>query len=146
LRTSSSHEEGAERKWSITTKEFLGKDGTVRKLRCAELEWERSKESGKMECVERPGSEFEIEADLVLLAAGFLHVEHGPLVADLGLSLDPRGNIEVDPNSMSSVPGVFATGDAMRGASLVVTAMHDGRAMADGVDAFLRDGGSVKPA
>jgi NADPH-dependent glutamate synthase beta subunit-like oxidoreductase len=84
-----------------------------------------------------PESEFELPADLVLLAMGFVHVEHGPLVRDLSLALDPRGNLQVDGGRMTSTPGVFAAGDAMLGASLVVRAIDDGRQAAEGIDRYL---------
>lgn len=78
-----------------------------------------------------------LEADLVLLALGFVHVEHGPLVREAGLCLDQQGNITVDENAMTCVPGIFAAGDAVQGASLVVRAMHQGRRAAEGVEKFL---------
>jgi len=87
---------------------------------------------------EAPGTEFELKADLVLLALGFLHVEHGPIVEQLGLATDDRGNLVVDANFQTNVPGVFAAGDTVAGASLVVRAIAQGRQMAAAVDAFLR--------
>lgn len=137
LRTSTSHEEGCKRLWSILTKEFLGKDGHVTGLRCAELEWSEPDENGRRTFKEIPGSEFELKADLVLLAMGFLHVEHGPLVSGLGLQVDGRGNIVVDENGMTSAQGVFAAGDTISGASLVVRAIDSGRRVAAGVDRYL---------
>ena len=123
LRTSSSHEEGCERMWSILTKEFVGDEqGNVKALRCVKLEW-TTDESGRMSFTEIPGSEFTLEADLVLLATGFLHTKHGPLVEGFGLERDERGNIKVDQNLMTNVPGVFAAGDTVLGASLVVRAI-----------------------
>ena len=83
------------------------------------------------------GSEFELQADLVLLAMGFVHPEHPGIVTDLELKLDRRGNIEVDPQFMTSVPGVFAAGDCQRGQSLVVWAIAEGRKAARNVDQFL---------
>jgi len=87
--------------------------------------------------VEVPGSEFELEVELALLALGFLHAEHGPLLEDLGVELDPRGNLAVGPDYMSSAPGVFSAGDAHTGASLVVRALDHGRRAAAAVDAYL---------
>ena len=137
LRTSTAQEEGCERSWSVSTKEFLGKGGQVSKLRCVRLEWSGPDASGRWNSREIPGSEFELSADLVLLAMGFVHVKHGPLVRDLSLALDPRGNLLVDETLMTSTPGVFSAGDAKLGASLVVRAIDDGRQAAEGIDRFL---------
>jgi glutamate synthase (NADPH/NADH) small chain len=137
LRTSSSQEEGCERLWSIQTKAFLGEEGTVRKLRCVKLDWSEPDAAGRRTFREIPGSEFDLRADLVLLAMGFVHVEHGPLVRDLGVATDPRGNIVTDGNLMTTVPGVFGAGDAVMGASLVVRAIDMGRRAAEGVRRYL---------
>jgi len=138
MRTSSSHQEGCERMWSISTKEFVGDRSGVKKLRCVRIEWSDPDEAGRRIFREIPGSEFELESDLVLLAMGFVHIEHGPLVRELGLSIDDRGNVAVDPDRMTSVPGVFAAGDAVLGASLVVRAIDSGRLAAAGVDRYLQ--------
>jgi NAD(P)H-dependent glutamate synthase small subunit len=137
LRTSTAQEEGCEREWSVQTKEFAGENGRVKKLRCARLDWSEPDAAGRRTFREIPGSEFEIPADLVLLAMGFVHVEHGPLVRDLGVKTDPRGNIVTDRNFMTSVPGVFGAGDAVIGASLIVRAIDLGRRAADGADRYL---------
>jgi glutamate synthase (NADPH) small chain len=137
MRTSSSHEEGCERSWSVSTKEFVGSDGGVEKLRCVRLEWSEPDESGRRYFREVPGSGFELAADLVLLAMGFVHVEHGPLVRDLGVATDGRGNLVVDASLMTNAPGVFAAGDSMYGASLVVRAIDLGRKAAGGIDLYL---------
>ncbi|MEW6719050.1 MAG: glutamate synthase subunit beta [Thermodesulfobacteriota bacterium] len=137
LRTSSSQEEGCERMWSIQTKEFEGADGRVRNLKCVRLDWSEPDAGGRRSFREIPGTEFDLRADLVLLAMGFVHVEHGPLVRDLGVATDPRGNIVVDGNFMTNVPGVFGAGDAVLGASLVVRAIDTGRRAAWGADAWL---------
>jgi glutamate synthase (NADPH/NADH) small chain len=86
---------------------------------------------------EVPGSEFELEADLVLLAMGFVHVEHSELIAGFGIELNARGNIPVDERYMTGVDGLFAAGDASRGASLVVWAIHEGREAARGIHDYL---------
>ncbi|HEY3252624.1 MAG TPA: glutamate synthase subunit beta [Polyangiaceae bacterium] len=130
LRTSSSHEEGGQRDWSVSTERVSG-NGKVEKLHCVRVELK----AGRFERVS--GSEFELEADLVLLAMGFVHPEHPGIVTDLELSLDRRGNIEVDPQFMTSVPGIFAAGDCQRGQSLVVWAIAEGRKAARNVDQFL---------
>ena len=90
------------------------------------------------------GSEFDVDADLVLLAMGFLHPERHGLVESLGVELDPRGNVKTDANKMSSVPGIFAAGDASRGQSLVVWALAEGREAARGIDLYLM--GETQPA
>jgi glutamate synthase (NADPH/NADH) small chain len=131
LRTSSSHEEGGTRDWSVSTERVSGSGGKVERLECVRVELK----NGKFERV--PGSEFQIPAELVLLAMGFVHPEHPGIVEDLGVSLDRRGNVAVGPNFMTSVPGVFAAGDCQRGQSLVVWAIAEGRKAARGVDLFL---------
>jgi len=137
LRSSSSHEEGCERMWGIKTLEFLGEEGRVKGLRCVSIGGPEPDAPGHQGVGWHPGSEFELEADLVLIAAGFVHVEHGPLVRNLGLGLDGRGSIVVGPDGMTSVAGVFAAGDAVEGASLVVKAIRQGRLAAEAVDLFL---------
>jgi glutamate synthase (NADPH/NADH) small chain len=102
------------------------------------VEWARDKASGQYSMKEVPGSGFVLQADLVLLAMGFVHVEHSKLLTDLGVQFDSRGNIQTDKNYMSSVPGVFAAGDAVRGASLVVWAINQGRQAAQAVDTYLK--------
>jgi len=138
MRTSSSHDEGCERMWSIGTKGFEGKDGKVTTLKAVKLDWSCKDAQGRPACQDIPGSEFELKADLVLLALGFVHVEHGPLVKDLGLNLDQRGNITVDANFMTSAKGMFAAGDAEMGASLVVRAIYRGRKAAEGINEYLK--------
>ncbi len=137
MRSSTSHEEGCGRKWSILTKKFKGKDGKVQSLECVEITWSEPDTNDRRSFKEIPGSEFELKADLVLFATGFVHVEHGPLVQDLALKLDGRGNIQVDSNFMTSTEGVFAAGDTVMGASLVVRAIAQGRKAAEGVKKFL---------
>ncbi len=138
LRTSSSHEEGASRDWSINTKRLSGDaEGHVRKLHGVRLEWQTQDNGGPPRMVEIPGSELEIDADLVLLALGFLGPERAPLLADLGVELDARGNVACGPDWATSVPGVFSCGDMRRGQSLVVWAIWEGREAARGVDAYL---------
>jgi glutamate synthase (NADPH/NADH) small chain len=131
LRTSSSHEEGGTRDFSISTERMTGKNGRVEKLHCVRVEMRE----GKFERV--PGSEFVLDAELVLLAMGFVHPEHEGVVEQLGVKLDRRGNVAIDPNFMSSVSGVFAAGDCERGQSLVVWAIADARKAARRVDYFL---------
>jgi glutamate synthase (NADPH/NADH) small chain len=130
LRTSSSHEEGGARDWSVSTERITG-NGKVEALHCVRVEFR----AGKFERV--AGSEFTLPADLVLLAMGFVHPEREGVVEQLGVELDARGNVRIDKSFMSTVPGVFAAGDCQRGQSLVVWAIADGRRAARGVDQFL---------
>ncbi len=135
LRTSSAHEEGGERDWSVSTKAFLGENGQVKQLHCVRLEWKN--EGGRMQMKEIPGSDFMIDADLVLLAMGFLHPEHKGMLENLGVELDPRGNVKAGDDYMTSVPGIFSAGDMRRGQSLIVWAIWEGRECAVGVDRYL---------
>ncbi len=140
FRVSSAHEEGGERVYAVSTKEFLGDEqGNVRALRLVEVEMK----DGRFAEVE--GSEREIPAELVLFAMGFTGPEQDGVVAQLGVDLDERGNIKRDKGYMSSVPGVFVAGDAGRGQSLIVWAIAEGRAAAAGVDRYLR-GGTTLPS
>jgi len=140
LRTSTSHQEGCERQWSILTKSFEGNEnGEVTKLICVEVEWKKS-EDGSMKMIEVEDSEFEIEADLVLLAMGFVHPIHEGLVNNLSLKLDQRGNVEADEISFkASSDKVFVAGDCRRGQSLVVWAISEGRKCAERIDNFLKE-------
>ena len=136
LRTSAAHEEGGVRDYSIATKSFSGANGSVRKLHAVRLEWQPS-ETGRQTMNEVEGSEFDIDADLVLLAMGFLGPERNGLLEDLGVELTDRGNVKVDETMMTSVPGVFSAGDMSRGQSLVVWAIAEGREAAHHVDQYL---------
>jgi len=135
LRMSSSHEEGCRRRWSVLTKELTGSGAHVLELRGCEVEWNEGPQGWEMK--KRPGSGFAIPADLVLLSMGFLHVVRRGLVDALGLELDGRGNVVVD-RWMSSQPGIFAAGDTVRGASLVVHAINQGRLAAAAADRWLQ--------
>jgi NAD(P)H-dependent glutamate synthase small subunit len=137
LSTSSSQEEGCRRLWDIATKALVGEEGAVKKLRCVQLDGSEPDEKGRRTFREIAGSEFEIETELVLLAMGFVHLEHGPLVEELHLDRDGRGNLRVASNYMTSVAGVFAAGDSMTGASLVVRSIDSGRLAAAAVDSYL---------
>src|SRR5262245_31615495 len=129
LRTSSSHEEGVERDFAVMTVEFIGEDGRVKRLHCARVD-------NKFKPV--PGTEFEVKADLVLLAMGFVHPVHEGMIKSLSLALDPRGNVKADTLAYrSSNPKVFACGDMRRGQSLVVWAIREGRQAAHAVDKVL---------
>jgi glutamate synthase (NADPH/NADH) small chain len=140
LRTSSSHEEGAERDFAIATKSFEGEDGRVTKLTACRVEWGRD-EKGGMAMREVPGSEFTIPADLVLLAMGYVHPVHEGMIEQLAVARDARGNVKAPTEGggayATSVPKVFAAGDMRRGQSLIVWAIREGRQCAREVDAFL---------
>ena len=135
LRSSTSHEEGCTRRWAVLTKKLAGDGQQVKELHGVQVEWTSGPGGYKMK--ELPGTEFVQKADLVLLAMGFAHVVHTGLVQNMGLKLDPKGNLAVDPNCMTSQSGVFAVGDAAAGASLVVHAIAAGRKAAEAIDRFL---------
>ncbi|HEY6022668.1 MAG TPA: glutamate synthase subunit beta [Pseudolabrys sp.] len=129
LRISSSHEEGVTREFAVLTQKFTGENGHVKKLHCVHVD-------ANFKPV--PGTEFEIEADLVLLAMGFVHPVHEGMLKSLGVALDQRGNVSADTSAyLTSVPKVFAAGDMRRGQSLVVWAIREGRQAAHAVDKFL---------
>jgi glutamate synthase (NADPH) small chain len=129
MRTSSSQAEGAERDFAVATVAFEGKDGNVKTLKCARA---------GADFKPIPGTEFELKADLVLLAMGFVHPIHDGMVKNLGVKLDPRGNVEANVKDYkTSLDKVFAAGDARRGQSLVVWAIREGRQAARAVDEYL---------
>lgn len=136
LRTSSSHEEGGRRNWQILTKAFLGDGGRVRKVQTVDVAFDPG-DKGRLVFQEIAGSEREWPADLVLLALGFSGPEPETLVARLGLELDAHGAIRTSADYMTSVPGIFAAGDARRGQSLIVWAISEGREAARSVDVYL---------
>lgn len=137
LRTSSSHEEGCERLWNIATAELAG-NGRVERAVVDVVEWlPPDAPGGRPRMQVKEGSRFTIDADLVLLAMGFVHVEHGPLVTELGVELDERGNVKTGSYGETSVPGIFAAGDTRLGASLVVRAIATGRKAAIACDRHL---------
>jgi glutamate synthase (NADPH/NADH) small chain len=147
LRTSSSHEEGCERDWAVTTKAFVddGK-GRIRALRAARVEWQKDPLTGQMKMAEVPGSEFELPADLVLFAMGFVSPTSG-LLDQLGVERDARGNAKADTEGAGAyatgVSKVFAAGDMRRGQSLVVWAIREGRQCARAIDEFLMGASSL---
>jgi glutamate synthase (NADPH/NADH) small chain len=143
-RVSSAHEEGGERLYAVSTTEFIGDaDGHVRGLKVMQVE--QKVENGRMTFAPIAGTEFDLKADLVLLAMGFTGPERAGLVAELGIELNARGNVKRDARWMTNVPGVFVAGDMQRGQSLIVWAIAEGRSAARGVDAFLM-GRSELPA
>jgi glutamate synthase (NADPH/NADH) small chain len=120
----------------VLTKKFTGENGHVKKLHAVRIEWKKD-EKGQMKMVEIPGSEFVLDAELVLLAMGFVHPVHDGMIQQLGVNLDSRGNVMVDKNHMTSKEGVFAAGDMAIGQSLVVRAIKQGRNAARGIDTYL---------
>jgi glutamate synthase (NADPH) small chain len=136
LKTSSSQEEGCERMWSISTLKFIGEAQQVTGVEVEEVTWERINGCYSMKQV--PGTKRIIEADIVLLALGFIHPVHDGLLNDLAIDLDSRNNIKVDKNQSTSLQKVFAAGDSVNGASLVVNAIASGRKAAKEIDLFLR--------
>lgn len=135
-RVSSSHLEGGKRLWSVTTKRFEGDDqGKLKKLQCSEVEW--VDRDGRMIPVEKEGTDFTIEADLAILAMGFLGPGPDPLADDLALERDQKSSLVVDDSCMTSLPGIFSAGDMARGQSLAVRAMADGKSAADHIKEYL---------
>jgi glutamate synthase (NADPH/NADH) small chain len=144
LRTSHAHEEGGRREWRVWTTGFSGARGRVERLHAVRVE-EKAGAARRSRFVPVAGSEFTIDVDLVILAIGFSGPRREGLLAELGVDLDAAGNVAVEAHSgMTSVPGVFAAGDARRGASLIVWAIREGRDAAAGIDQYLRAGASLR--
>jgi glutamate synthase (NADPH/NADH) small chain len=144
FRVSSAHEEGGDRLYSVSTERFTGDEsGHVRRLHAVNVEMVR--QNGRMQFNPVPGTEFQLETDLVLLAMGFVGAEKQPLLTQLGVKISDRGTVWRDPQWMTSVPGVFTAGDMQRGQSLIVWAIAEGRSAARGVDTYLM-GSSSLPA
>jgi glutamate synthase (NADPH/NADH) small chain len=139
LKTTSSHEEGCERKWAVNTKAFIGdENGNLKALRMVDLEWKLQPDGRPARFEEVPGSEREIPCELAFLAMGFLHPQHDGMINDLGIEMDERGNVKAAENAFqTSIPKVFACGDMRRGQSLVVWAISEGRECARKVDEYL---------
>jgi len=143
LKTSTSHEEGGERRWAVLTKKFIGENGVVKKILCVNVVFEKDA-AGCPVMREVPCSEFEIAADMVILAMGFVGPEKQGLLESLGVELDNRGNVKTNATYMTSIPKVFSAGDMRRGQSLIVWAISEGRRAAYSVDEYLM-GSSVLP-
>jgi glutamate synthase (NADPH/NADH) small chain len=138
LRETHAHKEGGEQRWAVMTKAFLGKEGRVEKLRCVEVEWQRGEGGAMKGPLEKAGTEFEVEADLVLLAMGFTGPGRNRIVEDLGVEKDGRGKVGADERNMTNIPGIFVAGDMREGQSLVVRAIADGRRAARGIRGYLK--------
>ncbi|MBN2456809.1 MAG: glutamate synthase subunit beta [Sedimentisphaerales bacterium] len=135
MRNSTSHEEGCKRQWSVKTMKFSGIETRVTQLQCCQVEW--FQKNGIWNLKELPGTEFTLHADIVLLAMGFLHVNHNELVKEFDLKLDDSGNVATG-NCQTSQPEVFAAGDTASGASLIVRAIDSGRQTATAIDNWLK--------
>jgi glutamate synthase (NADPH/NADH) small chain len=140
LKTSTSHEEGVDRKWAIATREFIGDaNGNLKALEVVDLEWKITEEGKPAHFVEVPGSEREIPCELALLAMGFVHPEHEGMINELDVELDERGNVKATEKSyQTNISKIFTAGDMRRGQSLVVWAINEGRECANSVHAFLK--------
>ena len=137
LRTSTSHDEGAERDFAITTQKFGGTKKGVESLQTVRVEWKQGSD-GRLEMVEVKNSIEQLKADLVLLAMGFMHPAHQGILENLSVKLDKRGNVDANTSDYkTSINKVFAAGDMRRGQSLVVWAIREGRQCAQAVDKFL---------
>ncbi|OGL58396.1 MAG: glutamate synthase [Candidatus Tectomicrobia bacterium RIFCSPLOWO2_02_FULL_70_19] len=143
FRTSSAHEEGGERLYSVSTKKFMGENGRVKKLHLVTVEMKT--DNGRMSFADVPGSDQEFPAELVLLAMGFLGPERKGMLEELGVEMTDRGNVKRGADWMTSVPGVFTCGDMQRGQSLIVWAIAEGRSCAQAVDRHLM-GETLLPA
>ena len=144
MRTSSSQAEGADRDWSVVTARAIGSGGRVEALECVRVEWVKDS-TGRTQMQKIEGSEFRLDADLVLLAMGFLGPRKEGVVYQSGVALDTRGNVRADTDDyQTSVDKIFAAGDMRRGQSLIVWAIREGRQCARAVDEFLM-GGSTLP-
>ena len=136
LKTSSSHEEGCERRWGLATIKFIGENGKVSRTMVEKVEWNAGSTSTSNP-MSIPGSEELIHTDLVLLAMGFVHPVHEGLLTELGIQYDKRNNIKVSSGYQTNTTKIFAAGDAVSGASLVVRAIKSGRRAAEEIDRFL---------
>ena len=139
LKTSSSHEEGADRHWAVATKEFIGDEkGHLKALKLVTLEWKLTDDGRAASFIEVPGSEREIPCELALFAMGFVHPQHAGLLQELGVELDERGNVKAPEKTyQTNIAKVFTAGDMRRGQSLVVWAISEGRECARKVDEYL---------
>ena len=138
LKTTTAHEEGCEREWEISTKEFVGSEGKVEGIKGIRVKWTKDTE-GRFVLNELKSTEFEEQVDLVLIAAGFLHTEHDTFVKEMNIELSDRGDILTDENNKTNIDKVFAAGDMRTGQSLVVRAILEGKTTAEKVDDYLNE-------
>ncbi|MGZ3845753.1 MAG: glutamate synthase subunit beta [Flavisolibacter sp.] len=146
LKVTSSHEEGADRKWAIATKEFIGDgNGKLKALKVVDLEWKYNEDGRAAQFVEVPGTEREIPCELALLAMGFVHPQHEGMIEELGVDIDERGNVKASEKSyQTNISKIFTAGDMRRGQSLVVWAISEGRECARKADEYLMGGSSLE--
>jgi len=137
LRTSSSHQEGCERRWSLSTKRFIGENGKLKQVELVKVEWNKDG-NGRWNMSEIAGTEEIVDVELALLSMGFTQPVHVGLLDALGVDYDQRGNVKVNNKKQTSVAKLFAAGDAEKGASLVVHAIEAGKVAAKNIDLFLR--------
>ena len=137
LRQTHAHDEGGDQRWSVMTKIFVGDNKILKKLKCVEVEWKAKTKGEPVVPIEKDGTDFEVEADLVLLAMGFSGPEKNKVFEEMGVSFDQKGNIKSDDKNMTNVPGVFVAGDITMGQSLVVKAIADGQRAARGIMMYL---------
>ena len=138
LRTSSSHQEGCERRWSLSTKRFIGENGKLKQAEIVQVEWIKEK-NGRYNMKEIPGTTEIVDVELALLSMGFTQPVHTGLLDALGVEYDQRGNVKVNDKKQTSIAKLFAAGDAEKGASLVVHAIEAGKVAAKNIDAFLQN-------
>lgn len=136
LQESHAHKEGGQRKWAVTTKTFIGENQAIKTLLCAEIEWVQDT-NGATVPKEKPGAEFQIDADLVIIAMGFVGPGNNTLIENFQLTLDKRGHVKADQNMMTNVDGIFVAGDMTTGQSLIVRAIASGRKAAQSIVAYL---------
>lgn len=137
LRDTHAHKEGGSRRWAVTAKAFIGENRVLKKVACVEMEWQPTPDGKGQMPIEKPGTEFDIEADLVILAMGFIGPGPSKLVDEIGLELDNYKNVKVDHTQMTNVPGIFVAGDMTTGQSLVVRAIANGRKASEGIQSYL---------
>ncbi len=137
LRDTHAHKEGGSRRWAVTAKAFIGENRVLKKVACVEMEWQPTPDGKGQMPIEKPGTEFDIEADLVILAMGFIGPGPSKLVDEIGLELDNHKNVKVDHTQMTNVPGIFVAGDMTTGQSLVVRAIANGRKASEGIQSYL---------
>lgn len=137
IRTSSSHKEGCERRWSLSTKKFIGENGKLKQAEIVQVDWSKDN-NGRWVMNEVPGTTEIVDVELALLSMGFTQPVHVGLLDELGVEYDTRGNVKVNENKQSSIEKIFAAGDVEKGASLVVHAIEAGKIAAKNVDEYLR--------
>ena len=137
LRDTHAHKEGGSRRWAVTAKAFIGENRVLKRVACIEMEWQPTPDGKGHMPIEKPCTEFDIEADLVILAMGFIGPGPSKLVDEIGLELDNYKNVKVDHTQMTNVPGIFVAGDMTTGQSLVVRAIANGRKASEGIQSYL---------